>query len=376
MTSSADDHAHRAGDDTRPSLADRDFRRILIVKPSSLGDVIHALPVLHALRRRYPGATISWLVADPFAPLIADHPDLDDVILFDRARFNRVGRRVAPSLEFIEFLRELRAREYDLAIDLQGLFRSGFLSFASGAPVRIGARGARECAWFFYTHRIPVADAHAADRNRAIVRVLGIDCGSMRFDLGVTEEERGHATDILRDAGLARDASFVAVWPGARWETKRWPADKFVDLLDRLGEVTPLSPVLMGDPGEKTLCDSIASRSSAHPAVLAGKTTIRQAVALLERAALVITHDSAPMHIAAALDRPLVAIVGPTNPRRTGPYGIPDAVLQIDVTCAPCYLRRFAQCSHDHQCMRELEVADVLRHVAAVATRGGTQISV
>src|SRR5262249_42937947 len=119
-------------------LAGRDFRRILIIKPSSPGDIVHALPVLHALRHRYPNAHIAWLVASPFVDLVAADPALDEVIPFDRRRFGRLGRDLAVSLDFLRFTRELFARRFDLVIDLQGLFRSGFLSLACGARTRVG----------------------------------------------------------------------------------------------------------------------------------------------------------------------------------------------------------------------------------------------
>lgn len=378
--------------DAPRSLAGRNFQRILIVKPSSLGDIIHALPVLHGLRRRFPDAAIDWLVATAFAPLIDAHPDLDHVVLFDRERFSRLGRSLAPTLEFIDFLRDFRARAYDLAIDLQGLFRSGFLALATGAPVRLGFAAARECAWLFYTHRIrdpaprpsgtesrtPPPDLHAVDRNGLVGRLLGFDSTPMRFDLAVTDAERAAAARILTAAGMDPDRPFIALWPGARWETKRWPPEKFAAVVDRLAASVQHPAALMGDPTERSLCEAVARRAAAGPAVLAGRSSIRQAVALLERAALVVTHDSAPMHIAAALDRPLVAILGPTNPRRTGPYGRPDAVVQSDIPCAPCYLKRLADCPHEHRCMADLDVADVVRkaeETLAAADRAGGILS-
>jgi heptosyltransferase-2 len=161
------------------------------------------------------------------------------------------------------------------------------------------------------------------------------------------------------------DSAFCTIWPGARWETKRWYPDRFSALIDRLLEDHGLPSVIMGDPTETTVCNEVGARCASGPAVLAGKTTIRQAAAILERAALVVTHDSAPMHLAAALERPLVAILGPTNPGRTGPYEVPSAVLTAGVDCAPCYLKRMQQCPYDHRCMRDISVADVLRHAEA-----------
>src|SRR5262245_56516541 len=173
-------------------LAMRDFKRILIIKPSSPGDIIHALPVLHGLRGRFPAAHLAWLVATPFADLIAAEPALNEVIPFDRKRYGRVCRSVSVSADFLGFVRDRRAREFELAIDLQGLFRSGFFAFASGAGVRIGVAGAREMAWMFYTHRIPptLGERHAADRNYGLAGLLGFGDTPMQFGLAITAEDR------------------------------------------------------------------------------------------------------------------------------------------------------------------------------------------
>ena len=162
---------------TGSELSGRSFDRMLLVKPSSLGDIVHALPVLHGLRTRYPRARIDWLAAPPFAPLLTGHPDLNDVVLFDRMRYGRMGTSPRAAKEFLDFVHGLRQRQYGLVIDLQGLFRTGFLSMASGAGVRIGFRNAREGAWLFYTHRIRVddPDAHAVDRNYSVAKLLGFD---------------------------------------------------------------------------------------------------------------------------------------------------------------------------------------------------------
>lgn len=346
-------------------LARRTFNRILLIKPSSLGDLIHALPVLHGLRRRYPEASISWLVAEQFAPLIAGHPELDDVILFDRRRYGMMGRGMGSTAAFVDFIKSLRARRFDLAIDLQGLFRSGFLSMATGAPVRIGFAAAREMAWLFYTHHIRVAepDRHAADRNYLVGRLLGFESVPMVFDLAVTADERRAAIEIIEDAGLQPGDPFLAVLPGARWETKRWAAARFAAMIDRVAADYGVPTLLLGGPGEEPVCEQVVLGARSKPANLAGETSVRDLVAILERASVVVAHDSAPMHMSAALGRPLVAILGPTNRHRTGPYGMTDSVVQADVPCAPCYLKRLSQCAYDHRCMGSVGVDDVVGRI-------------
>jgi lipopolysaccharide heptosyltransferase I len=369
-------------------LAARQFERILIIKPSSLGDVIHALPVLRGLRRRFPAASIDWLIGSAFAPLLADHPDLTEIVLFDRRRLGRMGVSPRIASEFVAFLRDLRARRYDLVIDLQGLFRSGFITRATGSPVRIGFRNAREGARLFYTHRIdtPTGDIHAVDKNYLVAGILGFADVPISFDLpisvaaeaeadallGVTsppprggprggEDVRSRASSF--PSAIAGAQSTIVFAPGARWETKRWLPERFAQLIDELasdGAAETYRCVLVGGREDQELCADISRRCLRAPLNLCGRTSLPGLVAIIARADLVICHDSGASHIAAALNRPLVCITGPTNPRRTGPYGRQHDVLRLDLECSPCYFRRLSQCPHHHRCMQDLDVAKVV----------------
>jgi len=343
----------------------RVFRRILIIKPSSPGDIIHALPVLHGLRTRYPDAHLAWLVATPFVNLIEADPALDEVVPFDRKRFGRLGRSMAVTGEFISFVRELRGRSYDLIIDLQGLFRSGFLAYASGAAVRIGFAAARELAWTFYTHKIaPVGlDAHAADKNYAVAEMLGFAGVQMDFQIAVTQDDRQQAGRLLEDAGVEPNARYAVLVPATRWETKCWPAERFGRLADAIRKRHRLDSVLVGGATDVEVADIAVAASNSAAGNLCGKTTLRQLAALIDGASIVVTADSTPMHMAAALGRPLVALFGPTNPSRTGPYGRAPDVQRLRLDCSPCYLRKLRQCSRGHACMQGLTVDDVLAAV-------------
>ncbi len=349
-------------------LAHREFQRILLIKPSSLGDLVHALPVLHGLRRRYPQARIDWLAGSSFAPLIEGHPDVSEVVRFDRRRYGRMLRDPRIAVEFAAFCRRLYRRNYDLVVDLQGLFRSGLMALATGAPVRIGFADARELAWVFYTDRIetPDRDTHAVDRNYATATMLGFDELGVSFDLAVTEAERRRAADLLTQAGLAPDRPFAALLPGARWETKRWSERRFAEVVDELARRRDLPSVLLAGSDEADICARIEACCRGPVINLAGRTDLRVLVAVLERAAVVLCHDSAPMHLAAAMGRPMVCLVGPTNPARTGPYSKNARILNTDLPCAPCYLRRLSQCRHDHKCMVSLGVDEVLEAAGAV----------
>jgi heptosyltransferase I len=354
-------------------LPAQDFRRILLIKPSSPGDIIHALPVLHGLRRRYPKAHLAWLVATPFVNLVEADPALNEVVPFDRKRFGRLGRSLRVTRDFASFVRRLRARRFDLVIDLQGLFRSGFLARASCAPVRIGFAAAREMAWIFYTHKIEPLDpdTHAADKNYAVAGMLGFADVPMDFAVSVTDEDRRFAAALLRETGFLPGQRYAVLVPSTRWETKCWAAERYGRLAHLIRERHYLDSILVGG-GDDVAAGEIAIAASEGTAKnLCGRTTLRQLAALIDRAAVVVTADSTPMHLAAAMKRPLVALFGPTNPHRTGPYGRSRDVLQVDLPCSPCYFRKLSQCPHAHACMEQLAVDHV---AAAVAERLRTTV--
>jgi lipopolysaccharide heptosyltransferase I len=341
----------------------RDYRRILIIKPSSLGDIVHALPVLAGLRAAYPRAHIAWLVGSTFLPLIEGHPLLDEVIPFDRGRYGRMLKDPGALLAFLRFLGDLRRRRFDLAVDLQGLGRSGFLAWAGGAAERVGFSDARELAGLFYTRRVrrPPGAEHAVDKNLAVLAALGLPAGPAQFDLAVKREEHQAARLLLARAMGHVPGAFTAVVPAARWESKLWPPARWAELIDRLHTDGRGPCVLLGSPADRELAHQVRAASRTEVISLVGDTTLRELVALLDLADLVICHDSGPMHIAAALKKPLVALFGPTNPRRTGPYGSSARIIAQPLPCVPCYRRR-CPLGH-HACLAELPVARVLDEV-------------
>lgn len=333
-------------------------RRILIIKPSALGDVVHTLPVLNLLRRRWPTAHIAWLVNRAFASILEGHPQVDQVITFDRRRFGAGWWNPAAALGLRKFLRDLSNSKFDLAIDLQGLFRSGWMTRHTRAPVRVGFSNAREWAHLFYTHRVspPPASQHAVDRYLRVCQFLGCD-GPIEFNFHVTEADRCSVAQML-----PRDVRYAVLLPGTNWPTKRWPVENFAAAVGPLKERYGLATVVAGGDDVRSLAGQIPGAID-----LTGRTNLRELVALLEGASLVIANDSGPMHIAAALGRPLVTLFGPTNPDRTGPYQRMDTVLRLDLPCSPCYSRR---CSHQ-SCLRWLDEEAAL-DAAAVQLKAAT----
>ena len=326
-------------------------QRILIIKPSAVGDVVHALPILNLLRTRFPAARIDWLVTPTCAGILEGHPQLDELILFDRKRLGAAWRNRATRHELFAFGRRLRDAQYDLVIDLQGLFRSGWMAWRTRAAVRIGFARAREMAPLFYTHRVDVgaAEQHAIDRYLAVAAMLGCAREPVRYVFPTDDADRAHVRSLVPDG-----TRYAVLLPGTNWVTKRWPAAHFAALRQPLAERFGLTTVVAGGAYEKTVAPLIGGID------VTGRTTLRQLVALLERADLVIANDSGPMHIAAALGRPLVTMFGPTNPVRTGPYQRLDSVVRVDIPCSPCYSKK---CSHV-SCLHWLSPDAVLRLAA------------
>ena len=320
-------------------------RRILIIKPSALGDIVHALPVLKLLRTRFPNATIDWLVVPAFASLLEEHPLLNGVVRFDRKGMSGWWRNWKEAKALFAFSRDLRNRKYDLVIDLQGLLRSGWMAWQTRAATRVGFAYAREFASLAYTHRVtqPTPERHAVERYLDIAEALGCGRRPIKFDFAIGEADRAAARDLV--GGSER---YAVLLPGTNWPTKRWPVEHFAAL------VTPLRErgldVFMAGAAD------VAGFELPGAMSVAGRTSLKQLVALLAQASVVVANDSGPMHIASALGVPLVTPFGPTNPVRTGPYGRPETVIQLDLVCRPCYSRT---CTHQ-SCMKWITPEQVM----------------
>ncbi|MSR65149.1 MAG: glycosyltransferase family 9 protein [Verrucomicrobiae bacterium] len=311
--------------------------KVLLIKPSSLGDVVHALPTAHLLRRNFPDAFIAWLVNDSLVGLLKNCPAINALIPFHRERWGKVNR--FP--EFLQFLGKLREQQFDMVIDLQGLFRSGVIARGSGAVRRIGLSDAREGALFFCneTVTIPSDCTHAVDRYVKSIEHLGFSSDAVEFPFGESAEDKAAVDEFLRGRGAA-NAPLIAISPSARWENKRWPAESFADLVRELtGQWKPHRVVLIGGSVEASYLESIAQQSGASPVIMAGKLTLSQLVELLRRCTLYFGNDSGPTHIATALRVPTVELFGPTNPALTGPHASQlkhTVVLRTQIPCSPC----------------------------------------
>jgi len=345
---------------------DLNGKRLLLIKPSALGDVCHGVATAWALKDRWPALHLSWLINSQFESLVKPISCVDATISFERSRIKGVMAPLTGQAPLRSLIRTLRDGRFDVALDLQGLFRSGLFARISGASLRVGERGAREGAWLFYNRRVVTPDqpVHARDRYAAVAEVLGAGKPS-REDLDVRDTERDEVRRMLTDADHD-GGPVVAVCPGARWETKVYPARHFAAALDKLAESRGVKqPVLTGSPDMNRLCEEIvASCSVAKPINLCGKTDLRQLASLLDVADLLLTCDSGPMHIAAAQGTRVVALLGPTDPRRTGPYGQLENVVTGQCELLPC-LRRVCP-GLGQKCLRDLSPEVVAERAAAL----------
>ncbi len=319
---------------------------VCLIKPSSLGDVVHALPVLSALRGRWPGARFAWVVNAGLRGLVEGHPDLDEVIPFDRGR---VGLGPRGLFRFGAFLKGLRDRRFDLVVDLQGLFRSGLMARASGARWRVGLAEAREGAARLYTDRVATGGVgvHAVDRLMRVAGAFGADVREPRFVVPMEDDDRRWAGETL--AGVPGPRLVLNV--GARWLTKRWPPIRFAEVARRAVVERGAGLIAVGAPEDRPLVDELLACLAPLPCLdLCGRTTLPRLAAVASASECFLSNDTGPLHLAAAAGARVVGIYTCTDPSRTGPYGASAIAVRSCVWCAPSFVKRCDRL----ECMTEL----------------------
>ena len=335
----------------------RSPKKILIVKPSSLGDIVHSLPLLNALNRTFPSAEIHWVVAKGLEGLLEDHPMVRRLWIIHKDHWKSLRMIKSTAMEFKSLFKGLEAESYDIVIDLQGLLRSGVLTYATRSPVRIGFKEAREGSNLFYTHRIEGGkEIHAVDRYLKIAYAIGCEVEDMEFPMPLIKESE-HIRKLKEDAG-----DYAVIVPGARWKTKIWPAAKF----GRLSSLLDMKTIIVGSSEDAEIAELIESCSGGRALSVAGRTDLKDLISIIRGARYVITNDSGPMHIAAASGVPVVALFGPTNPVRTGPYGRNHITVKSLIRCAPCYKKSCRRI----RCMEGISVEEVYEAVINIRNKG------
>jgi heptosyltransferase-1 len=338
-------------------------RRVLIVLLGAIGDVVRALPLLGRIRKAWPDAHIAWAVEPKSAPILEGHRWLDQVIVYDRAR--------AP-WTFVPFLNRIRGGHFDLVLDLQRHLKSGLTSRVSGAPDRFGfaASNTKEFNHLFSNHQIPAQPNMRLKllQYQAFGDALELPPAPIEFGLAASTQERDRAQAMLSDA----PRPLLAVILGSSWPSRIYFPESTAAVvrdLARSGENSPaLFPVLLGGPDETALAADVMRQLGDTPALnLAGRTSLRDLIAIFPECAAAFGPDSGPMHIAAAVGCPVVSLWGATAAERSAPWGFAEFAISGEIPCHPCYLR---QCPIGRECMRRIspeEVSAALRRALAIS---------
>jgi lipopolysaccharide heptosyltransferase II len=334
--------------------------KILILKPSSLGDVVQALPVLRLLKLHFREAEIFWWIDSALAPLIEGDPDLAGIVRFERRRWGKP--RHWP--EMLRSLRWLRAQNFDLVIDLQCLLRSGVFAWLARGKFLAGLDEAREGARGFYDVAVPRKSfhTHAVDWYLAVLPALGVPVHKDFCWL----PERPEISAAVKSKWKTDGTKWIVLQPGARWENKRWPAENFAALVRTLAQKFPGTRfAVLGGKDDQSLGEIITRAEPERALNLCGAISLPEMVEWIRLCDLMITNDTGPMHVAAALGKPLVALFGPTEPRRTGPYGQLENILRLDLPCSPC-LKPVCHYEKPEECLRAIPPAQVLQRIPAI----------
>lgn len=341
--------------------------KILIVKPSSLGDVVQALPVLRLLKKHDPASQVYWWLAAELTPLLENDPDLAGLFPF----YRRGWRSPFYWLRLSHTLRHLRMLSFDWVIDLQSLARSAAISWLARGALTIGLDDPREGAEAFYDIAVPRQAylTHAADWYLDVLRALKVPVNNDFTWFPPRPDIAGE----LRKKWAVNNSRWIVVHPGARWSNKRWPIEYYAETVARLGKSEPeLRMAILGGGSDMELGKMIAQSLPGRCLNLTGQTSLPEMIEWIRLAELMITNDTGPMHVAAAMKKPLIALFGPTEPHRTGPYHQLQNALQHPLPCVPCMK---PECSNAQRlaCLREITpdtvVAAALQRLHPIASK-------
>ncbi len=337
--------------------------KVLIIKLSSIGDVVHTLPALYALRKGFEEkgikAEVDWLVEEAASGILKDHPLIDNLIIVkNRGWLKNAG-------ENMRIARLLFSRRYDITLDFQGLLKSGVWVMLSGGKRRIGFSNAREMSHIFLNEKLRPYDPekHAVERYLDLARFAGGVPGTRSVFLGQEEDVKERVVKKLQKHGITKETPFFVMVTRARWETKLWSDSKFMELAKKISEKSRLVPVLVGGENDRKEIAALRAGIGGSAVSLAGEIDLRELAALSGLSRFVISVDSGPMHIAAAAGARVIALFGPTAPWRTGPYGADHIVIRKGLDCSPCFRKKCA----DAKCMKEITVEDVFEAVLRVS---------
>ena len=339
-------------------------QRILLIKLTSLGDVIHALPVASRLKTSFPRIKLFWAVEDRCAPILEAHPLLEGVVVYPRKKIQALLAQRAwgeAGRELGRLRRTLRDLRIDLSIDLQGLAKSGLMALMAGASQRWGCAGLKELS-YCVSRQIPEGEGlHAVDRNLKVAEFLGCPPGPPDFRIGLRSEERAWADDFLGTQGYQEGKKIIGLQVGASLPQKCWPLENWVSLLERLSCWEDAQVVLLGDAQDRQRFQGELPMPGRGIIDGLGRLSLRHLTAVIERCRLVVGSDTGPLHLAVALGVPVVGLYGPDAPRFTGPYGIGNRIHYKKLMCSPCY--KNPTCQGRFDCLQAIETEEVFESI-------------
>jgi heptosyltransferase I len=346
-----------------PDVDMASVRRVLIIKLSAFGDIIHALPVSAALKSAFPHLELTWAVEEAFAPLVAGNPSVDHVLTLPKVR----GRQLrSPSFhrDYFRRLRDVRRQRFDLTLDLQGLTKSAVVAAASGAPLRLAYHWMREAASFF-ERAVPRSpeSVHVVDQYLDVARFLGARADRPEFAIQVSAADEAIVDAMLSECGIGHDTPFVAINPASALAIKQWSASNYAALADALLQKLALKSVIV--TADRAVASRVELCATSQIASLAGRTSLKQLAAVLRRCRVHVCGDTGSGHMAAALGRPVVALVGPTDADRICPYGQRDNVIRHSDRCGSACGWHHCQFARP-RCLESISVDEVVSHVERV----------
>lgn len=324
--------------------------RILLIRLSSLGDVVLTTPVIRAVRAHFPDAYIAMLVAKQSADVLRENPHLDEIITFDRSAKNK------DTGEMLRVVRILRERKFTLALDLQGKFRTELLMYLSGAAERVGK--GRLCT----VRAREQGNKHATRHYFDLLHAVGIPAVDQRLEMFFASSERIDATQRFDAAGITETGLKVGLFPGAGWKLREWMPERFAAIGDKLVQHFNANVLIFGGQKEAELVHTVADLMDARAVTFAGNLQIRELAACVEKCDLFLTNDTGPMHIAAAVGTPTVSLFGPGNHIRFQPLGELHQTIRHDVPCSPC--KQFTDKCKDNICMKGIGIDEVWESVS------------
>ena len=335
--------------------------KILICKPSSLGDIIHALPVLRHIKKAQPQARVYWWVNTNLAPLLEHDPDLEGLLLFDRKAWSRLTNFPQNLLR----LRAIRRMKFDFVLDLQALLRSALFSWLVRAPMTIGLDARREAAPLFYHRSVarPHPNTHAVDWYLEVLKPLNIE-PSEQIDWMPPKPAAAESLQAKIKIPTDPAVKKVILQPCTRWQSKQWPLEHFIGCVKKILESRQdVQFYVLGSSDDKAAGEAICKGTERKCVQnLCGRLSLPEMVECIRLSDLMLTADTGPMHVAAALKKPLVALFGATNPYRTGPYGQLDSVFMAGTPCSPC-MKKHCPLTPSPKCMYDLSPERVAREL-------------